>query len=81
MESQYIVSAKLFNVLHFLCAQLWLFGYELTDTLCVFCEEEFHIVTSKKKIEFLQPALPVAEEEKGLPSISVHVRSKVRYVA
>ncbi|XP_050429833.1 FACT complex subunit spt16-like isoform X2 [Adelges cooleyi] len=36
--------------------QIWLFGYELTDTISVFSSEGLHVMASKKKVEFLKPA-------------------------
>ena len=54
-----------------------MFGYELTDTLCVFCEEEVHILTSKKKVDFLQPMLPLLEQEPDMPTVKMHLRNKV----
>ena len=62
---------------HFVFTQLWLFGYELTDTLCTFCENEVHIVTSKKKVDFLQPVISLLEEESSPPKIVTHLRNKV----
>ncbi|KAF7255188.1 hypothetical protein EG68_11121 [Paragonimus skrjabini miyazakii] len=38
-----------------LSLHVWLFGYELQDTIIVFCEKSIFILCGKKKIEFLQP--------------------------
>lgn len=35
--------------------QIWLFGYELNDTICVFTRDGVHILSGKKEIEFLKP--------------------------
>lgn len=67
-----------YALLYHVLVQLWLFGYELTDTLCVFCEREVHILTSKKKVDFLQPVLPLLEVEPDMPTVQMHLRTKVR---
>ena len=50
----------IFDSLNFFCSksitiQIWLFGYEMTDTVIAFCKEQIIIITSKKKGDFLRP--------------------------
>ena len=57
--------------------QLWLFGYELADTLCVFCANEIHILSSKKKIDFIKPLEEVLSSRPELPKLKLYTRNKV----
>ncbi|EDX08883.1 GD13429 [Drosophila simulans] len=54
--------------------QLWLLGYELTDTISVFCSDAVYFLTSKKKIEFLKQTQNITEE--GFPEINLLVRDR-----
>ncbi|BFF98477.1 FACT complex subunit spt16 [Drosophila madeirensis] len=57
-----------------LALQIWLLGYELTDTISVFATDAIYFLTSKKKIEFLKQAQNISEE--GLPEIKLLVRDR-----
>ncbi|ALC43184.1 dre4 [Drosophila busckii] len=54
--------------------QLWLLGYELTDTISVFASDVIYFLTSKKKIEFLKQVQSITEE--GVPEIKLLVRDR-----
>ncbi|KAH8274963.1 hypothetical protein KR018_003444 [Drosophila ironensis] len=54
--------------------QLWLLGYELTDTISVFASDAVYFLTSKKKIEFLKQTQNITEE--GMPEVKLLVRDR-----
>jgi len=55
--------------------QTWLTGYELTETLMVFCKENVFVLSGRKKVEFLNKTAKTQQE--GLPEIKLLVRDKV----
>ncbi|XP_017471590.1 PREDICTED: FACT complex subunit spt16 isoform X1 [Rhagoletis zephyria] len=54
--------------------EIWLLGYELTDTISIFAKDAVYFLASKKKIEFLKQIENVKEE--GVPEIKLLLRDR-----
>ncbi|CAG0908513.1 unnamed protein product, partial [Cyprideis torosa] len=55
--------------------QIWLFGYELADSVFVMTDDQVLVLSSKKKIEFLKPVGGPPRDENS-PPVELIVRNK-----
>lgn len=58
--------------------QIWLFGYELNDTICVFTRDTVYILSGKKEIHFLKPLEHGIGMDINEPNVKLFVRNQVR---
>lgn len=56
--------------------QMWLFGYELMDTIVIMTKKSVCYLASKNKINFLKQIEGLKEED-GVPAVKLFVRDKV----
>ncbi|XP_011204626.2 FACT complex subunit spt16 isoform X1 [Bactrocera dorsalis] len=54
--------------------EIWLLGYELTDTISIFTKDSVYFLASKKKIEFLKQIENCKED--GVPDIKLLLRDR-----
>lgn len=46
----------------------------------MFCANEIHVLTSKKKADFLTPLKDVLSKKADLPKLVLHLRNKVGHI-
>lgn len=61
--------------------QLWLLGYELSDTVMVFTPDAVYFLSSKKKIEFLKQVENSKDKTGDEPAVKLLVRDRVSLMA
>ncbi len=56
---------------------MWLSGYELADTLCVFCANFIYVLARQRKVQFLQPVVAALGKRSDLPDLQMTTRIRV----
>ncbi|GMH36216.1 hypothetical protein BSKO_04084 [Bryopsis sp. KO-2023] len=64
-----------FRYLKSVSIHLWLFGYEIPDTVMVLSPDEAHVLSTVKKISYLKPLQSKCESEVGIKLV-LHTKSK-----
>lgn len=57
----------------FCSSQIWLFGYKLNDTVCVFTRDSVYTLSGEREIQFLKPIEDRVDTDTNEPTIKLFV--------